>query len=195
MTSKLRQYTKISWSKLTNVREEHQSSDSWKVQLHDGATGVRTQLKLVVERWELVMTNEAIHRWLSYGLCSTSCRLGEFSTTSIWISLFSLLGLDFDRGSVDCCRDFKLRYVYKDMPMRAVAAPQMLVSPGFEPKRTKPPRRITQVLNWPSTACVVAEVALLQNESSVRNMGPLDFSQQLEIKNDSSIRHTPVSLP
>lgn len=50
--------------------------------------------------------------------------------------------------------------------MRAVAAPQMLVDPGLEPKRTKPPNRITHVLNCPRTACVVAEVALLQNEDS-----------------------------
>lgn len=80
------------------------------------------------------------------------------------MSLLSLLSLDFDNGNVDCCRDFKLRYVYKDIPMRAVAAPQMLVDPGLEPKRTKPPNRITHVLNCPRTACVVAEVALLQNE-------------------------------
>ena len=55
--------------------------------------------------------------------------------------------------------------------MRAVAAPQMLVDPGLEPKRTKPPNRITHVLNCPRTACVVAEVALLQNEDQLQKHG------------------------
>lgn len=43
-------------------------------------------------------------------------------------------------------------------------APNMLVGPGFEPKRRKPPRRMTQVLNCPSTTWVVADVALVENK-------------------------------
>jgi len=51
-----------------------------------------------------------------------------------------------------------------DIPRRAVIAPHRLVNPGFEPKRMKPPRRITHVLNWPRTTWVIAEVALQKLE-------------------------------
>lgn len=46
----------------------------------------------------------------------------------------------------------------------------MLVGPGFEPKTRKPPRRMTHVLNCPSTTWVVADVALSENkEKKVQN--------------------------
>eukprot|EP01018_Ginkgo_biloba_P006494 Gb_32640 [translate_table: standard] len=42
---------------------------------------------------------------------------------------------------------------------KATIAPQRLDNPGLEWKIRNPPRRMMQVLNCPSTTCVVAEVA------------------------------------
>jgi hypothetical protein len=55
---------------------------------------------------------------------------------------------------------FKLKYAYKDMPHKAIKAPQRLTGPGSELNKIYPPSMITLVLNWPSTTWEVAEVAL-----------------------------------
>lgn len=46
----------------------------------------------------------------------------------------------------------------------------MLVVPGLEPKRRKPPRRITQVLNCPRITWVIAEVSLWRERERERDV-------------------------